>query len=508
MTQSEHIYTKLKAQAQNLPTLSDMFAKEAGRAGRMSYSQCGLYVDISKQSIHASIWQNLLKLAADKNIPAQRDALFAGEKINTSENRAVLHPALRGSSGHDNVQKQVDDMRVRTGRFCEKITASGRFEHIVHIGIGGSDLGPRLLADAFAATGLPAFGLRFANNIDAASIHDALAGLNPKTTLVIIVSKSFSTQETKLNAISARRWLGDFAKDNMVAVTANRTGAQAFGIGSERVFEFWDWVGGRFSLWSAVSLSVQLAYGVKIFDRLLAGAAHMDAHFLSAPLENNLPVALALVDVWNRNFLGLTSRAVVPYVRRLRKLPSFLQQLEMESGGKMPNPDTGFMATSPLVWGGEGSNVQHAFFQQLHQGPDVVPVEFIAVLTDQQRNAEHHRALLANCFAQSQALMMGRHDKDLPSHKIFPGNRPSTTIMLDKLDAHTLGALLALYEHKVFCTSVIWGINAFDQWGVELGKVLAGDINAALMGKPAPPARPMDSSTAGLIALARASTKS
>ncbi len=501
-----------------LPPLGDMFASDANRAARMSHQVGGIYADFSKQRITPEIMQALLYLAQEKNVEGKRADLFAGKPLNFTEKRAVLHPALRGSCTDKSIQKLVADMQARTRAFAEEVCAEGKYKAVVHIGIGGSDLGPRLLADGFRANGQPALDLRFANNVDGASINDALMGLNPRTTLVVIVSKSFTTQETRMNGEAVRAWLGQFAGDNMIAVTANKDGAVDFGVEPAQIFAFWDWVGGRFSLWSAVGLSLQLAYGPDMFDALLVGAASMDRHFQDASLENNLPVMLALVDIWNNNFLQYKTRAVIPYARRLRKFPSFLQQLEMESNGKSvtTSGDTS-VDTSPVVWGDEGTNAQHAFFQQLHQGTQSASVDFIAVLTDAENRPAHHRALLANCFAQSEALMCGKTETvvraeladrgmsaadidALAPHKTFPGNRPSTTIVLNRLDAHTLGALIALYEHKVFVGSIIWDINAFDQWGVELGKELAGTILGELENGSI---NQHDSSTSALIALAR-----
>jgi len=501
-----------------VPSLNHMFKNDPNRAERMRYHVGGIYADFSKQRISPDVIQALCALAQGSGITEKRIDFFAGKLLNTTEKRAVLHPALRGSSNDKVVNKLVADMRVRTRDFAENIRTQGQYKSVIHIGIGGSDLGPRLLADGFTASSNPALELRFANNVDGASINDALAGLNPATTLVVIVSKSFTTQETRMNGEAARDWLGQHAGGNMIAVTANRDGAVEFGVNPAQIFEFWDWVGGRFSLWSAVGLSLQMAYGPDVFDELLSGAASMDAHFQEASIENNLPIMLALTDIWNSNFLGYKSRAVIPYARRLRKLPNFLQQLEMESNGKsvthdgLPAPDT-----CPIVWGDEGTNAQHAFFQQLHQGTQSVPVDFIAVLTDHENRPDHHQALLSNCFAQSEALMRGKSEASvraeltnknmnsanieaLAAHKTFPGNRPSTTILLERLDAHTLGALIALYEHKVFVQSVIWDINAFDQWGVELGKALAGTILSELRDRTS---GEHDASTSALIALAR-----
>jgi len=524
MSDKSSIWAQLQALADgDLPPLNALFQADANRAARLSYSAGSLFADFSKQRLTTDIHAHLLRLAQASGIERQRDRLFAGDKINTSENRAVLHPALRGTGGTPAIRKQVADMRARTAEFAGKIREAGTYKAIVHIGIGGSDLGPRLCADALAATAKPALDLRFSENIDGASINDALAGLEPETTLVITVSKSFTTQETRMNSEAARDWLGKFARANMVAVTANKQGAIDFGIPSGQIFEFWDWVGGRFSLWSAVGLSLQITYGPDVFDQLLAGAAEMDTHFIDAPLENNLPIMLAMTGIWNRNFLGYANQAVVPYARRLRKLSRFLQQLEMESNGKCVTRDGNPAGiTCPVIWGDEGSNSQHAFFQFLHQSRNGSPVDFFAILQDNENRPAHTRALLANCFAQSEALMTGKSETTvraeltaqglsaldidkLAPQKTFPGNRPSTTIVMQRLDTRTLGNLLALYEHKVFVQSVIWDINAFDQWGVELGKVLAGTILDDL-GADTPSSH--DSSTAALIALAREAAKS
>ncbi|MEL7232455.1 MAG: glucose-6-phosphate isomerase, partial [Pseudomonadota bacterium] len=362
---------------------------------------------------------------------------------------------------------------------------------------GGSDLGPRLVADAFAATIEPALELRFANNVDAASVNDAISGLDPKRTLVVVVSKSFGTQETKMNAETVRSWLqeaGCQPKDHVLAVSANRDRAVAFGIDPDNIFDFWDWVGGRYSVWSAVGLSLAIAFGPDAFAEFLDGAAAMDRHFRDTDFAENLPVMMALIGVWNRNVLDYSSLAVIPYARRLRKLPAFLQQLEMESNGKSAGRDGSSKGlTCPILWGDEGTNGQHAFFQWLHQGTPGAPVDFVAVLKDQEARPNHHQALLANCFAQSEALMLGKSeavvrtenaDRDdldsLAPQKTFPGNRPSTTITLDALTPSALGHLIALYEHKTFVQGVIWGVNSFDQWGVELGKVLANTILSEL----------------------------
>ena len=476
----------------SIPTLfgnSDRLARFAHRAGP-------LRLDLSKQAISEAALEALLALARAADVEGWRARLLGGERINTSEDRAVLHPALRagdgrGVGGGAEVQEAVRDGIARMDAFAREIVREGRFKAVVHIGIGGSDLGPRLVADALSALGGPALALRFAENVDGASIERALAGLDPASTLVVVVSKSFGTQETLMNARAARSWLGGqsgAAGGRMVAVTANVERAVAFGVAESDVFAFWDWVGGRYSLWSAVGLSLRIAFGPETVARLLAGAAGMDTHFRDAPLEENLPVLLALAGVWNRNVEGYRSLAVIPYSTPLALLPSFLQQLEMESNGKSVMRDgTPALPTCPVVWGTEGTNGQHAYFQWLHQGVPGAPVDFIAVLGDYSGRPDHHRALLANCFAQSEALMLGKsaeavraENPELPpalvAQKTFPGNRPSTTITLDALTPETLGALIALYEHKVFVQGVLWGVNSFDQWGVELGKVLAGTI--------------------------------
>ncbi len=497
------LWQDLRLQADTVPSLHSLFADNPHRAAQMCHQACGLYVDISKQHISKETLQSLCRLAAQSGVKERRADMFAGAPVNTTEGRPVLHMALRGMTDDQDIAAQVQAGRKRIAEYADKIRASGKIKNIVHIGIGGSDLGPRLLADVFGALSAPALNLRFVNNVDGLSIRQALDGLNPKETLVIIVSKSFSTIETKLNGAAARDWLGAYASENLLAVTANTKAALDFGIDKENIFEFWQWVGGRFSLWSAVSLSLTLAYGADTFSSLLKGAQDMDRHFLAADLEENLPVLLALVDVWNRSFLGRPARAIIPYARALRRLPDFLQQLEMESLGKTARLDGGAVETSAqIIFGDEGTNAQHAFFQQLHQGPDILPVDFLAVLEDRGERPAHHRTLLANCIAQSEALMIGQKHEN--AHRNFSGNRPSTTFILPRLDAYNLGALLALFEHKVFVASVIWDINAFDQFGVELGKVLADKIEAELLGGTGT----HDPSTSALIALARKAAKS
>ena len=490
MTDRAVHYKNLEALVEGSVNIAAVFKAEPSRLENFVMREGPLRADFSKQAMSEAARRALLSFAAQCDLEEWRAKLFAGEKVNTSEGRAVLHMALRGVGGTKANQKQVSDMRKHMAEFADNIRAEGRFKNIVHIGIGGSDLGPRLVADGFEASAEQSLTLRFAENVDGASVNDAVKGLKPEDTLAIVVSKSFGTQETKMNGEAVRGWLGNFSGTNMIAVTANRDGAQAFGIAPDKIFDFWDWVGGRYSVWSAVGLSLQIAYGPKVFDAFLKGAAKMDEHFRDQPLQENLPVLMALTGVWNRNVLGYGSQAVIPYSRRIRKLAAFLQQLEMESNGKRitrGGQDAGL--TCPVIWGDEGTNGQHAFFQWLHQGTPGAPVDFVAVLKDHENRPEHHAALLANCFAQSEALMLGksenkvreelegRPDADaIAPQKTFPGSRPSTTITLDELSPFALGHLIALYEHKVFVQGVIWDVNSFDQWGVQLGKVLATTI--------------------------------
>ena len=491
-------FQKLEDLAGAAVSIETLFKVEPDRLDNFVMREGPLRADFSKQQISTAARDALLSLAAGCQLDEWRAKLFAGEKVNTSEDRAVLHMALRGVGGTDAIQKDVATMRKHMAKFANKIRKDGKFKNIIHIGIGGSDLGPRLIADGFEASAEQTLTLRFAENVDGASVNDAVRGLDPNETLAIVVSKSFGTQETKMNGESVRAWLaetlGDKAGEHMLAVTANREGAENFGIPSTQIFDFWDWVGGRYSVWSAVGLSLQIAYGPKVFDEFLKGAKRMDEHFRDQPLAENLPVMLAMTGIWNRNALGFTSQAVIPYARRLRKLAAFLQQLEMESNGKgVTRGGEASGLTCPIIWGDEGTNGQHAFFQWLHQGTPGAPVDFVAVLKDHEARPEHHRALLANCFAQSEALMLGkpeykvreelgeRDDIDaLAPQKTFPGNRPSTTITLDELSPFALGHLIALYEHKAFVQGIIWDVNSFDQWGVELGKVLATTIENEL----------------------------
>jgi glucose-6-phosphate isomerase len=516
--------------------LAELFVQEPDRFPRLSAAAAGLILDYSKNRITGRILGLLLDLAREAELESRIARMFAGERLNATEGRAVLHVALRAPADQSfpvegkDVMPEVEAERRRIAEFAAAVRDGRyaghdgrRFADVVAIGIGGSYLGPALAVEALGAGGPR---VHFLANVDGGEIAATLAGLDPATTLFIVISKTFTTAETTANAESARRWfLAKGAPESalaqhVVAVSVNREAVAKFGLDPERGFAFWDWVGGRFSLWSAVGLPIAIAAGPERFAEMLAGAAAMDAHFREAPLARNLPVLLGLIGIWNRNFQGADSLAIMPYDRRLALLPSFLQQLEMESNGKRVTLDGEAVdyGTSPVIWGGVGTNAQHAFFQALHQGPAAVPVDFI-VAREAPADAGHHRMLLANCLAQSEALMRGRdiaaseaellgrglsatEAKRLAPHLVCPGNRPSSTILAERIDAATLGALIALYEHKVFVQGTVWRINSFDQWGVELGKRLAGTILAELDGGP--PAE-HDSSTAGLIAKVRGS---
>ena len=498
----------LAASAEDGATILDHFAADPDRVARLTLEAAGLTLDLSKQAFGRDGLDALLALARAARVEERRAALFGGEAINATEGRAVLHPALRAADGADYaavgepVSREVEQTRRAVADYAGGVrdgTITGsdgrRIRALVHIGIGGSDLGPRLVWEALKPLEAP-IDLRFVANIDDGDMAEALTGLDPAETLIVVVSKTFTTQETLANAERAKAWLaaglnGGDIRPHLVGVTAAPERAEGFGCG--RTFGFRDWVGGRYSLWSAVSLSCVIGLGAEAFDRMLAGAAAMDDHFRSAPLEANAPVMLALAQVWNVDAKGRRARTVAPYAHRLRRLPAFLQQLEMESNGKRVRLDGRGVSrgTCPVVFGEPGTNGQHAFFQQLHQGPEVVPAEFIVFR--QGEDGHDQPALWANALAQAQALMIGKSEAEaraeliaagaddaeanrLAPHKTFPGDRPSTTILMDALTPETLGALLALYEHKTFVEGVVWDINSFDQWGVELGKVLAKAI--------------------------------
>ncbi|HKA42894.1 MAG TPA: glucose-6-phosphate isomerase [Burkholderiales bacterium] len=492
--------------------LSELFARDPARFEHLAL-RCGdLLLDLSKNLVTAETLRLLLDLARQSELSEWIARMFRGDRVNSTENRAALHIALRASGpvmleGKD-MTREVAHTLDRMRRFCEGVRStqitgfSGHpFTDIVNIGIGGSDLGPALAAEALAPYASPQLRAHFVSNVDGAHLAGVLAELNPESTLFVVASKTFTTLETLANARTAREWLlsksgdGKAAARHFAAVTANVAAAREFGVDPGRTFEFWDWVGGRYSLWSAVGLATALAIGMDHFDALRSGAREMDEHFATAPLERNLPVMLGMVGVWYNNFLGASTHAVLPYDQSLRLLPDYLQQLEMESNGKRVTRggEPVEYATAPVIWGSPGTNGQHAFFQMLHQGTQVVPADFIGCCQSHHALGSHHEILMSNFFAQTEALMKGKTAEEaradmlaqkipvaeiekLVPHRVFPGNRPSTSIVLKKLDPHGLGALLALYEHKVFVQSVIWRINAFDQWGVELGKTLANRI--------------------------------
>ncbi|MCB1463608.1 MAG: glucose-6-phosphate isomerase [Nitratireductor sp.] len=514
-------------------TMRAMFEAEPKRFSRFSLRAGDLLFDFSKNRIDDKAFAALVDLAGKAGVEARRDAMFAGERINSTEARAVLHTALRNRSknpvmvdGRDvmpDVRKVLAAMRrfanaVRKGGY--QVTG-GRIADVVNIGIGGSDLGPAMATRALSPY---ASGPRthFVSNVDGADIGDCLKGLDAKTTLFIIASKTFTTAETMANAHTARAWVEKAvgkknAGAHFAALSTNLEATRVFGIADERTFGFWDWVGGRYSLWSAIGLSLMISIGPKHFDALLGGGHAADEHFRAAPLARNIPVVMALLGVWYRNVWDFPTHAVLPYDNRLSRFPAYLQQLDMESNGKHVTLDGKEVAwdTGPVVWGEPGTNGQHAFYQLIHQGTGIIPCDFLIAAQPREELGDHHTMLTANCLAQSEALMKGKTLAEaeaelrargmdekgiaaLAPHKVFAGDRPSNTLLYRKLDPRTLGMLIALYEHKVFVQGVIWNVNSFDQWGVELGKVLAVEIQPFLADGKTP--RGKDSSTRGLAA--------
>ena len=495
----------------------DAFASDSDRFTALSQSAPLVFADWSKSRVDASTEALLLQLAHECGLVEHRDALFAGAHINASEDRAVMHWLLRnppkaqviigqGDSKHianatDALNDALSDVHATLSAmlaYAEAVRADVDITDIVNIGIGGSDLGPQMAVLALDAFADPKRRLHFVSNVDGHELAGVLARVKPERTLFLIASKTFTTTETMANAASAKAWFeaqgGTDIARHFAALTTNVAAANAFGIST--TFGFWDWVGGRYSMWSAIGLPLAIAIGAPGFRDFLAGAHAMDEHFRTAPLAQNLPVRLGLLDLWHRNFHGFTSRCIAPYHSALRRLPAYLQQLEMESNGKRVDAEGQplTVGTSPVLWGEPGTNGQHAYFQLLHQGTDVIPVEFIAVKNARHGLSGHQPKLLANALAQAQALMQGKADAG--SHKDFPGNRPSTFFVLDDLTPQSLGAFVALYEHRVFVSGALWGINSFDQWGVELGKVLAKDIEARLASGDVDG---LDASTAGLL---------
>ena len=485
--------------------LRDSFQRDPGRFEEFSQEAPRVFADLSKNLIDSQAQALLLELARECALESHRDAMFAGEAINVTEQRAVKHWLLREPVGAstDRDAAQVHATLDAMLAFAEQVRHDHAITDVVNIGIGGSDLGPQMAVAALDSFVMPGKRFHFVSNIDGHELAAVLELLRPESTLFLVASKTFTTLETMTNARSARAWFEtrggrDIAR-HFAALTTNVTAAREFGITT--TFGFWDWVGGRYSLWSAIGLPVAIAIGAGAFRALLAGAHEMDRHFATQPLERNLPVRLGLLDVWNRNFHGFASRSLAPYHSALRRLPAYLQQLEMESNGKRVDMDGQPLAhaSAPVLWGEPGTNGQHAYFQMLHQGTDVIPVEFIAVRTPDHALAGHHELLLANALAQAQAMMQGKPDGG--GHRDFPGNRPSTFFLLERLDPASLGALIALHEHRVFVSGSIWGVNSFDQWGVELGKVLALDIAPRLASGGV---SGLDGSTAGLLRRLRA----
>ena len=473
-------------------SLADLFADDPDRARRYTFEAGDLRVDISRQQIDGDVLDAFIDVLTDARVTERRDELFGGLPVNTSEARSVLHPALRASV---HPELMVDGVAVdaavrgelhRLRTFATEVRADPHWREIVNIGIGGSDLGPAMAARALADFVAPGLRLHFVSNVDGADLEAVLAHCDPAQTLFIVVSKTFTTVETMANADTARRWiveaLGEAAVDrHFVAVSSDLDAVSAFGI--SRAFGIWDWVGGRFSLPSAVGLSLMIGIGPDRFDELLEGYRIIDEHFVHAPPERNVPMLMAMLSVWNSTVLGRATRAVIPYAAGLARLPAFLQQLEMESNGKSVRGDGTAVVTTtgPIIWGEPGTNGQHAFFQLLHQGTTIVPVDFIGFARAGHRHPRHHDLLMANLFAQARALAFGRSgstQEPAPPERRFDGDRPSTLILAERLTPSTLGQIIALYEHGVLVQGIIWGINSFDQWGVELGKEIATSILA------------------------------
>ncbi len=501
--------------------IRDYFAADPKRFEKMSLRVGGLFLDYSKHQISDTVLAKLLELADHSALVQRRAQMFSGDIINVTEDRPVLHTALRNVSDQPVYHADGKDVMPEIHRSWEQIHrfsdavrngewtghSGQRIRDVVNIGIGGSDLGPNMACRALLNQRHPELNFHFVSNVDGTHIQKVLKGLDPATTLFIVSTKTFSTQETLLNARTARRWFLENAGDDadigahFVAASTNRKAATEFGIREENIFEFWAWVGGRYSMWSSIGLPIALAIGFDGFMDMLRGAHEMDRHFLEAPNAENMPVFMALIGIWYINFVGAETHAIVPYDQALNQLPSFLQQLDMESNGKsvdiFGHPVN--YKTGPIVWGQTGSNGQHAFFQLLHQGTRYVPIDFIASLKPEPGFEEHHFALLTNMLAQANAFMEGSQTGSRLDPYSCPGNRPSSTLLLDELTPRNLGALIALYEHKVFVQGVIWNINSFDQWGVELGKRIAGEISERIDTN----VTDFDPSTQGLLHLVR-----
>jgi glucose-6-phosphate isomerase len=493
--------------------LKKLFDTDNNRFNKFSVKLDNLLFDFSKHLIDDETFELLVQLAKEANIKDYAERMFSGEKINFTENRAVLHTALRDKSSNEiivdgeNVKKPVNDVLNQIEDFVKKIHSgehtgySGKkIDTIINIGIGGSDLGPKMVCNALETYAVKGMRINFVSNVDGTDIYKTLRCINPETTLFIIASKTFTTQETITNANTAKNWFLTHStfeniKKHFIAVSTNSKAVQEFGISPDNMFEFWDWVGGRYSLWSAIGISIALYLGFDNFNKLLKGAYSADLHFRNTPYESNIPVIMALLGVWYNNYFGFKTHAVIPYDEYLSKFPEFLQQLDMESNGKyinIKNQKVNY-STGNIVWGTSGTNSQHSFFQLIHQGTQKIPVDFIAPVISHNEAGEHHNILLSNMIAQAEALMKGKSEEEvinemktastdeaqinkIAPHKVFEGNRPSSTFLINQINPETLGMLIAFYEHKVFVQGVIWKINSFDQWGVELGKQLAKKI--------------------------------
>jgi glucose-6-phosphate isomerase len=522
--------------------MRDLFARDPQRFDRFSVEAGDLLLDFSKNRITNETVSLLVQLAEAAGVPEMRLAMFRGDKINNTEQRAVLHTALRNRSGSpvlvdgQDVMSGVNREIARMGAFAESVRSgewrgfSGkRITDVVNIGIGGSDLGPKMVCEALEPFIQPGLALHFISNVDGIATEEVLSALDPETTLFIVASKTFTTQETMTNAATAREWFlsrcgeESWIAKHFVAVSTNSEAVTEFGIHVDNMFVFWDWVGGRFSLWSAIGLPIMIAIGEQHFSKLLDGAHAMDCHFMAAPLEENMPVILALLGVWYQNYFGAESHAVLPYDHHLRSLPAYLQQLDMESNGKSVDRDGQpvLTTTSPVLWGATGINGQHAFYQLLHQGSRLVPADFIATAESHSGLKHHHDIMMSNFFSQTEALMRGRTLAETEgaiaetgqdpadaghrvNHMIFEGNRPTNTLLLRKMTPRNLGMLIALYEHKIFVQGVIWNLNSFDQWGVELGKQLARTILDEFDAQASPATH--DASTNNLISRYRRMT--
>ncbi|PHR74313.1 MAG: glucose-6-phosphate isomerase [Arcobacter sp.] len=534
----DKLFNKLKQLKEQVDksTINEMFTLNPERFNEFSTSCKDMVLDYSKVHIDKAIKKTLIELAGVCKLEEKREAMYRGDRINITENRAVLHIALRNQSNEPiyvdgkDIMPDINESLSKMKAFSDGIregsilsSCGKKFKNVVNIGIGGSHLGPSMVTKALKPYH-DGPTIHFVSNIDSSHIYDVLNTLDPSDTLILVASKTFVTIETMTNAKTALKWMikgvgENGAKEHFVAISTAHEKTKEFGIKEERVFGYWDWVGGRYSIWSAIGLGVMIAIGMKNFTEFLEGAYEMDQHFKNTPLEENIPVLLALVGIWHINICDYSTRALLPYDQRLSSFPSYIQQLDMESNGKSisSNGDSIHVRTGAVVWGDAGTNSQHSFFQLLHQGSEIVPCEFLVAVNKHEKDMdEHNNLLLANCLAQSQALMAGRrldevikvlkkrgvsHEEAirLAPHRQFKGNRPSTTLMYKKLDPKTLGKIIALYEHRVFVEGVIWGVDSFDQWGVELGKELATEMLSLVVGDKKVNEEELDSSSAGLL---------